>query len=72
MSVNKLRQKYAGSELASVAKKLIKQWKKLVPSGSCESNIMYNEGISKKVDGYCEIGRILQLAMTATVYNYNA
>ena len=42
MSVNKLRQKYAGSELASVAKKLIKQWKKLVPSGSCESKVMYN------------------------------
>ena len=35
MSVNRLRQKYAGSELASVAKKLIKQWKKLVP-GSCK------------------------------------
>ena len=36
MSVNKLRQKFAGSELALVAKKLIKQWKKLVPSGVCK------------------------------------
>jgi hypothetical protein len=43
MSVNRLRQKYAGSELASVAKKLIKQWKKLVPSGSCESEKAYNK-----------------------------
>ena len=55
MSVNRLRQKYAGSELASVAKKLIKQWKKLVPSGSCESKIIHNEGISKKMGGYYKI-----------------
>lgn len=31
MSVNKMRQKYAGTEVASVAKKLIKSWKKLLP-----------------------------------------
>lgn len=31
MSVNKIRQKYTGSDAASVAKKLIKSWKKLLP-----------------------------------------
>ena len=34
LSVNKLRQKYSGTETASVAKKLIKSWKKLLP-GVC-------------------------------------
>ena len=33
LSVNKIRQKYSGREVASVAKKLIKSWKKLLPGG---------------------------------------
>jgi len=32
LSVNKIRQKYSGTEVASVAKRLIKSWKKLLPS----------------------------------------
>jgi transcription elongation factor S-II len=32
ISVNKLRQKFPGSDLASLAKKLIKSWRKLLPS----------------------------------------
>lgn len=35
LSVNKLRQKYSKSEVASVAKKLIKSWKKLLPGMCC-------------------------------------
>lgn len=35
LSVNKIRQKYAGNEAASVAKKLIKSWKKLLPGKNC-------------------------------------
>ena len=31
MSVNKLRKKCGGTELSTVAKKLIKSWKKLLP-----------------------------------------
>jgi hypothetical protein len=31
LTVNKIRQKYAGTDAASVAKKLIKSWKKLLP-----------------------------------------
>ena len=35
ISVNKLRQRFAGSDLAALAKKLIKSWKKLLPSELC-------------------------------------
>ncbi len=31
LSVNKLRQKLSGSDVSSVAKKLIKSWKRLLP-----------------------------------------
>lgn len=38
ISVNKLRQKFSGSDLASLAKKLIKSWRKLLPGKDAKSS----------------------------------